>query len=243
MQPWEVDWLPQHIHLMGGGTWWWPELVVVTPCKEVWPYSLTTAICHFSFLMFSYHKKISQSAQAAWIHHCHHQKSEAASFILSFCLWNPHLTLWSPSLPSSSCLDSESMKAEWWLGPLFPELYVGSSRSGGAPSGWSTGQDIYQQLPRLTRGSARSVMELSCLFNPRHMRVTRANPVGRQKPCCVFVEQLLGSWCTAVAGLVWKWRVTWSFNLFFFSLIRLFFFSPPQTDIADNNCFWRVPVC
>lgn len=132
--------------------------------------------------------------------------------------------------PTSSCLDGESIKAEWWFGPFFParprparELCVGSSGSGGAPSGRSTGQDIYHRLPRLTRGSARSVMELSCLFNPRHMRVTRANPVGRRKPCCVFVEQLLGSWCTAVAGLVWKWRVTWSFNLFFFLLLL----SPP----------------
>lgn len=113
-----------------------------------------------------------------------------------------------------------------------------------APSGQSTGQDIYQQhhwLPGLTCGSAHSVLKLSCLFNPRHMRVTRANPVARQKPCCVFVEQLLGSWCTAVAGLVWKWRVTWYFNLFF-SLRLLFPPAPFQTDIADNNCFWRVPA-
>lgn len=132
------------------------------------------------------------------------------------------------------------MRAERWFGLLFLELCVGSSGSGGAPSGGSAGQDIYQRLRRSTRGSARSVMELSCLFNPRHMRVTRANPVGRQKPCCVFVEQLLGSWCTAVAGLVWKWRVTWSFNLFFF-LLLLLFFRPSPDCIADNNCFWRVP--
>lgn len=93
--------------------------------------------------------------------------------------------------------------------------------------------------PCSTRGSACSVMELSCLFNPHHLRVTRANPVGRQKACCVFVEQLLGSWCTAVVGLVWKWRVTWYFNFFFPFIV---FFFPPQTYIADNNCLWRVPA-
>lgn len=65
--------------------------------------------------------------------------------------------------------------------------------------------------------------------------VTRANPAGRQKPCCLLAEQLLRSWCTAVARLVWKWRVTRSFNLSFF-----FFSFFLQTDIVNNNCYWRV---
>lgn len=120
---------------MEGGTWWWPELLVITPWKEDWPYSPTTATCQFSFLLSSYDKnKIKK------IHNLH----RLPEFL-------PIMkTLWSPSLPApSSCLDGESMKAEWWFESFLTELFVGSSGSGGAPSGWSAGQDIYQQHCRL----------------------------------------------------------------------------------------------
>lgn len=223
LQPWGLDWLLQH---MRGDTWWWLELHLVTRDHTLWRgLSLLPNYCCMSLflLLFSYDKNNSTICTGCLNSSlCHLWKSKASSFIPSCCLWKPHLTFWSPSFPTSSCLDGENMKVEWWFGPLLPELFVGSSRSGGAPSGQGTGRDIYQRhhrLPRLTCGSAHSVMSLSCLFNPRHMWVTRANPVARQKPCCVFVEQLLGSWCTAVARLLWKWRVTWSFNLFFFSFV------------------------
>lgn len=80
LQPWGLNWLLQH---MGGGTRWCPELLVITPCKEVWPYSLTTAACQFSFLLFS----------------CDKNNFTICTGCLNFCLWKARLTLWSPSLP------------------------------------------------------------------------------------------------------------------------------------------------